>query len=101
MPIVHAEPDRDVFVITISNPPVNAAPEVWRGLLQAIAALEARSDRHHSGRWGTQRVSPCVVARTIQMVCAGDRITSGKALELCLIDKVMSSKLLAAAIDYA
>lgn len=184
-PIVHAEHDGDVLVITINNPPVNAGSlEVRRGLLEAIATLEASSDLQAAvligsgstfiagsdlrefgkpldapdlptviaaieacskpvvaalhgaalgggfelalgcdarvaavntiiglpevtlgiipGAGGTQRVPRRVgVARAIQMVCSGERITSGKALELRLIDEVVSTDLRAAAIDHA
>ncbi len=54
------------------------------------------------GAGGTQRVPRRVgVARAIQMVCSGERISSGKALELCLIDEVADADLRAAAIAHA
>lgn len=54
------------------------------------------------GAGGTQRVPRCVgVARAIQMVCSGERIASGKALELGLIDVVADADLRSAAVAHA
>jgi 3-hydroxyacyl-CoA dehydrogenase len=184
-PIVHTEHDGDVLIITINNPPVNAGSlEVRRGLLAAIATLQASADLQAAvligsgstfiagsdlrefgkpleaptlpavieaieactkpvvaalhgaalgggfelalgcdarvaaantvvglpevtlgiipGAGGTQRVPRRVgVARAIQMVCSGERLASGKALELRLIDEVANTDLRAAAVDYA
>ncbi len=54
------------------------------------------------GAGGTQRVPRRVgVARAIQMICSGERIPSGKALELRLIDEVADADLRAAAVAHA
>ncbi len=54
------------------------------------------------GAGGTQRVPRRVgVARAIQMICSGERIPSGKALALRLIDETVATDLRSAAIAHA
>jgi 3-hydroxyacyl-CoA dehydrogenase len=54
------------------------------------------------GAGGTQRVPRRVgVARAIQMICSGERIASGHALELGLIDEAVDTDLRSAAIQHA
>lgn len=184
-PAVRAERDGDVLVISIDNPPVNAASlDVRRGLMQAISELQGAPDLRAGviigcgntfiagadirefgkpleepflpavisaieacskpvvaalhgaalgggfelalgcdarlaaantlvglpevtlgiipGAGGTQRLPRRVgIARAIHFICSGERIPAGRALDLGLIDAVVSTQLLPAAIAYA